>query len=186
LIVTRFICEIHWHVLNYKATASCQIVKGDFVALNYITQEGYNKIREELNYLIQVRRREIAKQLETARSHGDLKENAEYDAAKEAQAMNERRINELTNQLTTSSIIKDSDIPAGKAFLGSTVTILDLESEEQLQYKLVSEPEADILENKISVRSPVGKGLMSTEEGQEVEIQVPAGILKYKILKIER
>jgi transcription elongation factor GreA len=159
LIVSRFICEIHWHVLNYKATASCQIVKGDFVALNYITQEGYNKIREELNYLIQVRRREIAKQLETARSHGDLKENAEYDAAKEAQAMNERRINELTNQLTTSSIIKDSDIPAGKAY---------------------------ILENKISVKSPVGKGLMSTEEGQEVEIRVPAGILKYKILKIER
>ncbi len=156
------------------------------MALNYITQEGYNKIREELNYLIQVRRKEIAKQLETARSHGDLKENAEYDAAKEAQAMNERKIGDLTNQLTTSSIIKESDIPEGKVFIGSTVTILDLNSHEELVYKLVSEPEADILENKISVKSPVGKGLMGTEEGQEVEIQVPAGILKYKILKLER
>lgn len=156
------------------------------MGINYITQAGYNKIREDLNYLIQVRRREIARQLETARSHGDLKENAEYDAAKEAQAMNERRIAELTEQLTSSSIIKDSDIPEGKAFLGSCVTIKDLNSNEELQYWLVSEPEADILENKISVKSPVGKGLMGTEEGQKIEIQVPAGILKYQILKIEQ
>jgi len=155
------------------------------MAINYITQEGYNKIKENLNYLIQVRRKEIAGQLETARSHGDLKENAEYDAAKEAQAMNERRIAELTEKLTSSSIIKDSDIPEGKAFLGSTVTIKDLSSGEELQYQLVSELEADILESKISVKSPVGKGLMGTEEGQEVNIQVPAGTLKYRILKIE-
>jgi transcription elongation factor GreA len=156
------------------------------MALNYITQEGYNKIKEDLNYLIQVRRKEIAKQLETARSHGDLKENAEYDAAKEAQAMNERRIAELTEKLTSSSIIKDADIPEGKAFLGSIVTIKDINSGEELQYQLVSEPEADVLENKISVKSPVGKGLMGTEEGQQVNIEVPAGTLKYQILKIER
>ncbi|MBN2105372.1 transcription elongation factor GreA [bacterium] len=156
------------------------------MAINYITQEGYNKIKKDLNYMIQVRRKEIARQLETARSHGDLKENAEYDAAKEAQAMNERRIAELTEKLTSSSIIKDGDIPEGKVFLGSIVTIKDLNSDEELQYQLVSEPEADILENKISIKSPVGKGLMGTEEGQEINIQVPAGTLKYKILKIER
>ncbi|MBN1783094.1 transcription elongation factor GreA [bacterium] len=156
------------------------------MALNYITQEGYNKIKDDLNYLIQVKRKEIAQKLETARSHGDLKENAEYDAAKEAQAMNERRIAELTEKLTTSSIINESDIPEGKAFLGSIVTIEDLDDGEIITYKLVSEPEADILEGKISVKSPVGKGLMGTVEGQEVEIQVPAGVLKYKIIKLER
>jgi transcription elongation factor GreA len=156
------------------------------VAINYITQEGYNKIKDALNHLIQVKRKEIAQKLQTARAHGDLRENAEYDAAKEDQAMNERRIAELTEMLTSSSIIKDTDIPEGKVFLGSIVTIEDLNTKEELEYKLVSEPEADILENKISIKSPVGRGLMGTVEGQEVEIRVPAGVLKYRILKIKR
>lgn len=151
-----------------------------------MTQEGYDKLKEELKYLKHVRRKEIAHDLEAARSHGDLKENAEYDAAKEAQAMNERRIIELIEQLTISRVLDDTHIPKDKAYLGATVKLKDLNEGEEISYKLVAEAEADFLENKISVTSPIGKGLLGHTIDEEIEIEVPAGTLKYKILDITR
>lgn len=156
------------------------------MSITYMTQEGRDKLKEELRYLKHTRRKEIAHDLEVARSHGDLKENAEYDAAKEAQAMNERRIVELTEKLAVSRVLDDTDIPKDKAYLGATVTLKDMKDGEEITYKLVAEAEADFLEDKISVTSPIGKGLLGHGIGEELEIEVPAGTLRYKILDISR
>lgn len=154
--------------------------------MGHMTRAGYEKLRKELEYLVKVRRKEIARQLEHARSFGDLSENAEYETAKQEQALNEARIVELTAQLANATIVDDMDIPSDKVYIGATVLLLDLDSNEQLTYTLVSETEADFLENKISVTSPVGKALLGKSENEEVQITVPAGILNYRILKITR
>jgi len=152
----------------------------------YLTRQGYEKLREQLEYLKTVRRRDIIEELNRAIAQGDLSENAEYDAAKEAQAQNEMRIAELEKKLTRARIIDDEKIPAGEARIGATVKLKDLGSGEELQYTLVSEVETDYSEGKISISSPVGKGLLGHKENEMVEIKVPAGILRYKILKISR
>jgi transcription elongation factor GreA len=152
----------------------------------YLTQEGYEKLREELEFLKNVRRREISKDLERARSFGDIGENAEYDAAKEAQAMNEKRIVELEEKLARARIIDNENISKDEVRIGATVKLKDLDSEEVLQYTLVSELEADYAQGKISVSSPVGKGLLGHKENETVEIKIPAGTLRFKILKISR
>lgn len=154
--------------------------------MGHMTRAGYEKLRKELEYLVKVRRKEIARQLEHARSFGDLSENAEYETAKQEQALNEARIVELTAQLANATIVDDMDIPSDKVYIGATVLLLDLDTNEQLTYTLVSETEADFLENKISVTSPVGKALLGKSENEEVQITVPAGILNYRILKITR
>lgn len=154
--------------------------------ISYMTQEGYDKLKQELKHLTSVRRREIANDLETARSHGDLKENAEYDAAKDAQAMNELKIAKLSEKVATSRVLDDKDIPKDKAYLGATVSLKDLEAGDEEEYMLVAEAEADFLENKISVTSPIGKGLLGHKVGDVVEIEAPAGILRYEVLKITR
>jgi len=156
------------------------------VTITYMSQKGYDKLIEDIKYLQRVRRREIAHDLEVARSHGDLKENAEYDAAKDAQAMNELRISKLAEKLAESRVLDDRDIPKDKAYLGATVKLKDLNDGEEIAYMLVAEIEADFLEDKISVTSPIGKGLLGHGIDEEVEIEVPAGILKYKILDITR
>lgn len=154
--------------------------------MGYMTRAGYEKLRKELEHLVKVRRKEIAFQLEHARSFGDLSENAEYESAKQEQALNEARIAELTAQLANTTIVDDLDIPSDKVYIGATVTLLDLNTQDQLTYTLVSEPEADFLENKISVTSPVGRALLGKSQGETVEISVPAGILNYRILQITR
>ena len=151
-----------------------------------MTKEGYQKLEKELNHLIRERRKEIAKKLEHARSMGDLKENAEYDAAKEEQAMNERKIGELSAKLASAQILDNLDIPDDKAYIGATVSLRDLNTNEECKYTLVSDAEADYLLNKISVTSPIGKGLLGHQVGDTVEIEVPAGTLKYEILHITR
>ncbi|NQT26603.1 transcription elongation factor GreA [candidate division KSB1 bacterium] len=156
------------------------------MTITYMSQKGYDKLIEDIKYLQRVRRREIAHDLEVARSHGDLKENAEYDAAKDAQAMNELRISKLAEKLAESRVLDDRDIPKDKAYLGATVKLKDLNDGEEIAYMLVAEIEADFLEDKISVTSPIGKGLLGHGIDEEVEIEVPAGILKYKILDITR
>jgi transcription elongation factor GreA len=156
------------------------------VSISYMTQEGYDKLKSDLEYLARVRRKEIAHDLEVARSHGDLKENAEYDAAKESQAMNERKIAVLTEKLAVARVLDDRDIPKDKAYLGAKVLVKDLKDGQEEEYMLVAEAESDFLENKISVTSPIGKALLGHGIGDMVEIQVPAGILKYEILKISR
>ena len=155
-------------------------------ASEYLTPEGYEEIRKELGQLKGQKRRKLSKKIEAARSHGDISENAEYDAAKEAMALNEKRIAELEQRLSNAQILDDTKIPKDEALIGATVTLKDLDSKEEVQYTLVSELEADFSQGKISVTSPVGKGLLGHKKGETVEIQVPAGTIKYKIVKITR
>jgi transcription elongation factor GreA len=152
----------------------------------YLTKKGYEKLSEELEYLKNVRRREISKAIGLAREHGDLSENAEYDAAKDAQGYNEKKISELEQKLSQVRIIEDQDIPHGEVLIGATVKLKDLDNGEELEYTLVSEEESDYEQNKIAITSPIGMGLLSHKENEEVDIKVPAGILRYKILKISR
>jgi transcription elongation factor GreA len=156
------------------------------VVYSSLTKEGYEKLKEKLDFLVKVRRKEIAAALEHARAFGDLRENGEYEAAKEEQNLNEIKIAELAQKLTSVRIINDSDIPKDKAYIGATVRLKDLKLNEELEYTLVSEVESDFSQNKISVTSPVGKGLLGRMENDTVEIVVPAGVLNYQILKISR
>jgi transcription elongation factor GreA len=151
-----------------------------------LTREGRDKICRELEYLKREKRKEISRALSEARTHGDLSENAEYDAAKEAQAMNEKRIAELEDILIRARLIDVKAAPQGEALLGATVKVKDQNTQEEFDYMLVSEEESDFDLNKISVSSPVGKALLGHKAGDIVEIQVPAGILKYKIISITR
>ena len=152
----------------------------------YLTRKGYQKLFDELEHLKTVKRRELSKAVGEARSHGDISENAEYDAAKDAQALNEKRIAELEARLASCRILDDENMSTDEVLIGATVWLKDLDTEEELTYTLVSEIEADYAENKISVSSPVGKGLMEHKVNEVVEIQIPAGILRYKIIKISR
>jgi len=152
----------------------------------YLTREGYTKLHKELEHLKKVKRREISKQLEYARSLGDLRENAEYDSAKQAQGLLEKRIAELENSLSQSKILDDEKIDKGKAYLGAQITLKDLDTDDEIVYALVNPEEADIAQNKISVTSPVGKAILGHKLNDKVEIQVPAGTIKYKITKISR
>ena len=150
----------------------------------YLTKDGFKKLKKELDQLKTVKRRELSKAIAEARSHGDISENAEYDAAKEAQALNEKRIAELEEKLGRGRILDERTLPTDQVVIGTTVTLKDLTSGEEFAYRLVSESEADFAENKISTTSPVGRGLLNRKVNDSVEIRVPAGILKYKILKI--
>ena len=152
----------------------------------YLTREGYEKLRKELEHLKTVRRRELSKAIGAARAHGDISENAEYDAAKEAQGLNEKKISELEGNLGNAEILDEARIPKDVALIGATVKLKDLSSGEEVEYRLVSEPEANYAQGKISVSSPVGKSLLSHKKDDIVEIKVPVGTLKYKILKISR
>lgn len=152
----------------------------------YLTKNGHKKLLEELEYLKTVKRRELSKAIGEARAHGDISENAEYDAAKEAQALNEQRIAELEGKLSRARIIDDEYMPKDEVLIGATVKLKDLHSEEELEYTLVSEVEANYAEGKISITCPVGQGLLGHKENETVEIKTPAGTLRYKILKISR
>lgn len=149
-----------------------------------LTPEGREKLVKELEFLKGEKRREVAKDLAEARAHGDLSENAEYDAAKEAQAKLEKKISEIEETLMRATIIDTSNMPKDQAVIGATVTVKDMNTSEEFDYMLVSEEESDFESNKISVTSPVGEALMGHKVGEVVEIEVPAGILEYEIVKI--
>lgn len=151
-----------------------------------LTREGRDKICSELQSLKGEKRREIAKALAEARAHGDLSENAEYDAAKEAQAMNEKKIAELEATLMRAQLIDNNVIPKDEALVGATVKVKDCTTNEKFDYTLVSEEESDFELNKISVSSPVGKALLGHKVGDQVEIKVPVGVLLYEIVEINR
>lgn len=153
---------------------------------NYLSREGYEKLEKELKDLKSRGRREIAEEIAEARAKGDLSENAEYDAAKEAQGMLEKRISELENALANARILDEEDIKTDKAYLLSTVTIFNYKVEREVKYTLVSKDEADFKENKISVESPIGKAILGSEVGEVVEVDAPAGKLKLEIKNIER
>jgi len=152
----------------------------------YLTRDGYRKLSEELDFLKKVKRRELSKAIGEARAHGDISENAEYDAAKEAQAYNEQRIAELELKLASAKILDNDNMPVDEVLIGATVALEDLETGEKLKYTLVAEVEADYMQGKISVTSPVGKGLLNHKLNEVVEIKIPAGILKYRIKNISR
>jgi len=151
----------------------------------YLTKAGHQKLLEELEYLKTVKRRALSKAIGEARAHGDISENAEYDAAKDAQGMNEKKIAELEQKLSSARIL-DDNMPSDEVLIGATVRLKDLDTDEELAYTLVAEEEADYEQGKISISSPIGSSLLNHKLNAIVEIKIPAGILKYKILKISR
>ena len=153
---------------------------------NYLSKEGHERLDNELRDLKTRGRKEIAAELSEARSKGDLSENAEYDAAKEAQGHLEKKIAELEHTLATATIIDERNIDNTKAYVLSTVTILNKKTNKEMKYTLVSKDEADFKLGKISVDSPIGRSLLGKELHDVVSVQVPAGILELEILKIER
>ncbi|TYP95196.1 transcription elongation factor GreA [Fodinibius salinus] len=153
---------------------------------NYLSREGFEELEEELEDLKGRGRREIAEEIAEARAKGDLSENAEYDAAKEAQGMLEKRIAELENALANARILDEEDVNTDKAYLLSTITIYNHNVDKEVKYTLVSKDEADFKENKISVESPIGQAILGQEIGDVVDVEVPAGELKLEIKKIER
>ncbi len=152
----------------------------------YLTRGGYEKLVNELDVLKKEKRKQLSKAVGEARAHGDISENAEYDAAKEAQGLNEKRIAELEYKLARARIIDYENISKDEVLIGAKVKIRDLDSQEELEYVLVSETEADYSAGKISVNSPVGAALLNHKENDVVDIKVPAGVLRYEILEISR
>lgn len=152
----------------------------------FLTRQGIEKLKEELKILKGEKRREIASSLEKARLMGDLSENAEYESAKQAQSINEKRIREIEQKLLTARILDDEIISNDKAYIGARVKLVDIESKEEIEYILVTDDEADYSQSKISISSPVGKSILGCKKGDIVNIKIPAGVLKYKILDISR
>ena len=151
-----------------------------------MTREGYEKFVKELGYLKTTKRREIADDIARARAFGDLKENAEYDAAKNTQAMNEKRIADHEEKLSRIQIIDETKIAKDQVLIGASVLLKDLKTQEEFTYSIVTQDEADFDNGKLSVTSPIAKGLLGLKVGEAAEIKIPAGTLKYKVLKISR
>ncbi|OCL28570.1 transcription elongation factor GreA [Orenia metallireducens] len=151
-----------------------------------ISQEGLDKLKEELQHLRGPKRKEIAKRIKEARALGDISENSEYDDAKNEQAFIEGRIRELEQMLKNAEVINTENIDTGKVSLGTTVKVKDLEFDEEEEFKIVGPTEVDPDENRISNVSPIGKGLIGHKVGDTVEIEVPVGTVKFEILSIEK
>ena len=153
---------------------------------NILTYEGLKALEEELHELKVNRRREVAQKIKEARELGDLSENAEYDAAKEEQRDIEQRIEEIDKILKKAEVVVDEDMDSGVINVGSTVTIKDLEFNEEMKYKIVGSTEANSLQGKISNESPVGKALIGAQTGDTVEVETPAGIIRYEIVDFHK
>lgn len=154
--------------------------------VNYYTEEGLQKLKDELKDLISVQRPFVSNQIAEARDKGDLSENAEYDAAKEAQGLLEMKIAKLEEVIANARILDESAMDTSKAFILSKVKIKHMKTNKVIEYTLVAENEADIKEMKISVESPVGKGLLGKAVGEIADIQTPAGIVQFEIIEISR
>lgn len=151
-----------------------------------MTVEGSERLREELNELKSVQRPKITKAIAEAREHGDLKENAEYHAAREQQSFCEGRVAEIESKLADAQIIDVTKIdPTGRVIFGTTVTLINLESDETVVYQIVGEDEADVPKGKISVSSPIARAIMGKHEGDEIVVNAPAGEIEYEIGKVE-
>ena len=151
-----------------------------------LTQEGYDNLEKELEYLKTEKRAEIAERIKVALGFGDLSENSEYDEAKNAQASNEIKITELENKLRYARIIDESEIDNKVVQVGNKVKILDIEYNEEIEYTIVGSTEVDLAQNRISNESPIGKALIGAKKNQTVEVNAPAGIIKYKVLEISK
>ena len=151
-----------------------------------LTEEGYHKLEDELEYLKVTKRKEVAERIKVAISFGDLSENAEYDEAKNEQAQLEERIVKLENMLRKAVIIDESNIDLSVVTIGSIIKLKDLEFDEDIEYAIVGSAEADPYDGKISNESPVGQALLGRSIGETVEVQVPDGVIKFEILDIKR
>ena len=154
-------------------------------ATNYVTAETFERLKEELQHMKGVDRPAASSAIAEAREKGDLKENAEYDAAKEAQGMLEAKIKQLEGVLANARILDESNIDTSKVSILTKVTLTNMNAKKQVTYKIVSENEADLKLGKISVTSPIGKSLLGKVIGDVVDVVVPAGVLKFKVEKIE-
>lgn len=154
--------------------------------IKYFTPAGLQKLKDELNELIQVQRPLVVQAISEARDKGDLSENAEYDAAKEAQGLLEAKIAELQSLIFNARILDESKIDTSKVLLYSTVTIRNSKNKANMKYTIVPEKEANLKEGKISINSPIGQGLLGKKVGEVAEIQVPAGKMSFEILEISR
>lgn len=152
--------------------------------VNYYTEEGLRKLREELQELKTKGRQEIARAIAEARDKGDLSENAEYDAAKDAQGMLELKISKLEDLVSNARVINQSNLDSSKVSILSKVKLKNHNSKTELTYTLVAEEEANLKENKISVKSPIGQGLIGKTVGDVAEVKVPAGTIKLEVLEI--
>lgn len=151
-----------------------------------LTQEGFDRLEKELEYLRTEKRAEIADRIKVALGFGDLSENSEYDEAKNAQAENEVRIAELENKLRHAKIIDEKEIDTETVQIGNIVKVLDMEFDEKIEYTIVGSTEVDLASNKISNESPLGSALLGARKNEVVEVNAPAGIIKYKILAIKK
>jgi transcription elongation factor GreA len=150
-----------------------------------LTKEGYQKLKDEIEYLSTDRRREVADRIKTAREFGDIAENAEYDDAKNEQAMLEARIAKLEERLAAARVIEKRDIAKDVVSIGSTVRLRDVDAKQTVEYHIVGSAEANPAEYKLSNESPVGQAILGHKKGETVEVKTPRGSLKYKILEIK-
>ena len=151
-----------------------------------ITLNGLNKLKEELIYLKEKKRPEIVAAISEARSHGDLKENAEYHAAKEEQSHNEGRITEINNIIARANVIDVTKLNnEGKVIFGSTVSLENLDTQEKINYKIVGKDEADLKQKLLYFKSPIGKGLIGKNKGDLVEVNTPAGVKNFEIIDVK-
>lgn len=154
------------------------------MAINYYTKEGLQRLKDELEHMKSVERPKISQQIAEARDKGDLSENAEYDAAKEAQGLLEMKISKLEDTVANARLLDSSKIDTSKVMVLSSVKIKNTANKMEMTYKLVSESEADLKAGKISVNSPIGKGLVGKKVGDTAEIQVPSGKMTFEILEV--
>ena len=154
--------------------------------VSYYTEEGLKKLRQELNHLKDVERPKASQAIAEARDKGDLSENAEYDAAKEAQGMLEMQISKLEKVLANARIINESQLDTSKVLVLSTVKVKNIANEATMEYTLVAQSEADLKSGKISVDSPIGKGLLGKKVGEQAAISVPNGTITFEIISISR
>ena len=151
-----------------------------------LTQEGYDNLEKEIEFLKTEKRTEIAERIKVALGFGDLSENSEYDEAKSAQAANENKIAELENKIRYAKIIDESEIDTKTVQIGNIVTLHDVEFDEEIEYTIVGSTEVDLALNRISNESPMGVALLGAKKGEVVEVEAPAGSMKYKILAIKK
>lgn len=152
----------------------------------YFTEDGLKKLKDELSHLMTVERKRISQQIAEARDKGDLSENAEYDAAKDAQGMLEMKISKLQETIHNAKIIDESKIDTSKVFILSKVEIKNCKNNVKMTYTLVPENEADLKSGKISINSPIAKGLLGKKIGDIVPINIPAGVVEFEIINISR
>lgn len=154
--------------------------------VSYYNEEGLKRLREELKYLKDIERPKASQAIAEARDKGDLSENAEYDAAKEAQGLLELQISKMETTLSNARLIDESQLDTTKVLIHSTVEVKNNSNEAKMKYKLVAQSEADLKTGKISVDSPIGKGLLGKKEGEVVQIRVPSGTIELEIVSISR